>query len=289
MKKLLLNSGAGLLLLPLLAALMFAATAQATTLIYKDFNSLVAEAQGIVVGTVKEVVSQRAEDRQLYTYVRLADVETLAGVYHDNELTLMMSGGYDGRNGLHVEGSPEFSAGERVVLFVEGNGQRMVPLVGWGQGVFRLQNDERGAAIVTDEVGNEVFGVGKKGEILKANRHAQRAQIANSEYLANASSAQGKASAGRSDGGEAMLAPQEAKGAPMSAERFLGMVRSQAQSRAFAQELRSVKVGQALERKARDAGSAGSANSANNMSDESAASALPRRTPQGARSSMDRD
>ncbi|ABC32200.1 hypothetical protein HCH_05539 [Hahella chejuensis KCTC 2396] len=286
MKKLLLHSGAGLLLLPLLAALMLAASAQATTLIYKDFNSLVAEAQGIVVGTVKEVVSQRAEDRQLYTYVRLADVETLAGVYHDNELTLMMSGGYDGRNGLHVEGSPEFSAGERVVLFVEGNGQRMVPLVGWGQGVFRLQNNDRGAAIVTDDVGNEVYGVGEKGEILKANRHAQRAQIASSAHLTNSSSAQAKASAGRSDGGAAMLAPQEAKGAPMSADRFLGMLRQQAQSRAFAQELRSVKVGQALERKGRDAGSGASASS---MSDESAASALPRRTQQGARSSMDRD
>lgn len=68
-------------------------------------------------------------------------------------ITLRFIGGQDdsGRI-LSVAGVPEFELGDRDVLFVQKNGERMCPLLGWDQGRMRLVKDQ-----VYDAQGQELW------------------------------------------------------------------------------------------------------------------------------------
>lgn len=233
----------------LVALCAFALSAQATSLVYKDMNALVGEADAIVVGTVQEVTAQRGEDDQIYTYVRLAELRMLGGRYSGQELTLILEGGFDGREGVDIPGSPEFQPQERVVLFVAGNGERVVPLVGWGQGVFKLTRDARGNTIVTDEIGNPVYDLSATGEVLKARHRPSRAEIVGAPHLAHAHSAEVRGfSPGIPDHGVTGVRSGP-EGKPMSADRFLKQVQERAKGRQYGAEIRSARVGQALARR----------------------------------------
>ena len=161
----------------LLTCLLFATQAPATTLPYKGFEDLVREANGIVEGTVQEVTSRRVGRGEIYTYVTLSDLRIVKGRYERDQLTLLFEGGLVDGQGLHVHGSPTFREGERVIAFVEGNGQRAVPLVGWEQGLFRVVvNPETGERVISDSVGNRVFGV-EDGRLVKESRVGTEAEI----------------------------------------------------------------------------------------------------------------
>ena len=45
------------------------------------------------------------------------------------------------------------------MLFLRGNGQYLVPLVGWTQGMFRIAQNDDGTQAVLDHDGNQVFGL----------------------------------------------------------------------------------------------------------------------------------
>lgn len=154
----------------ILAGMLMSALAtasQATVLKYKSFDQLVGEAEGVVVGTVSSVrVSPVGRPGNLHTYVTIDDVQALSGSVPEGRLTLRIKGGFDGRNSLHIDGAPAFSDGERVLLFVQGNGRDLVPFVGWGQGVFRLKGNGAGRLVVHDADDNEVIGI-RQGHVLR--------------------------------------------------------------------------------------------------------------------------
>jgi hypothetical protein len=55
-----------------------------------------------------------------------------------------MDGGDAGnRKTLVVAGVPRFQTGEKVAVFVRGNGRSICPLVGWEQGALRIVRDPR--------------------------------------------------------------------------------------------------------------------------------------------------
>lgn len=157
-----------------------ASAASATTLQSLDFDDLVGMADGVVIGTVDGIQVHQANDGTIYRYVTFGDLEVLTGAYGEAQITLRFEGGALGREVLVVHGSPEFEEGERVVLFVEGNGERVVPLVGWEQGLFRVQVDPSGATAITDSVGNRVFGI-DDDVVLKEQRFAPRAELVGPE------------------------------------------------------------------------------------------------------------
>ena len=139
----------------------------ATTLVYKSFDDLMKEADAVVAGHVVSVDSQYNANREIYTFVTLDQVEVLSGNYTDSTLTIRLKGGKVQNDISHVIGSPEFTEGERVVLFVSGNGRYMVPLVGWTQGVFRIQQDPATSLdVIKDADGNRVVGV-QNGHVLR--------------------------------------------------------------------------------------------------------------------------
>lgn len=163
----------GAVLLFLLCATL---PSRATTLIYKDFDTLVAEATGIVEGTVTDIEAVEA-GRAIYSFVTLSNLTLHKGRYDRPRFTLMQRGGRVGRRGHSVAGAPTFAKGDRVIVFVSRNGRAWVPFVGWEQGVFRVQSlpgsRER---LVTDAAGNRVLGI-DGATVVKEMRVRPQAEI----------------------------------------------------------------------------------------------------------------
>jgi hypothetical protein len=116
--------------------------ARALSVIERTFPELVERADTIVVGKVLEV-RNLVDGKTGYPYreVVLGELTVLKGSPAD-PLVLRFSGGSlpDGRV-LSFGSEVEFETGERAVLFVAGNRRDMFPLVGVGQGRFRVVAD----------------------------------------------------------------------------------------------------------------------------------------------------
>ena len=67
--------------------------AQATTVVYKDLQDLVQEADRIVAGTVTDVQARYGRTENIYTLVKLQDLQVLAGSYKGSEFYVRLLGG----------------------------------------------------------------------------------------------------------------------------------------------------------------------------------------------------
>lgn len=134
----------------------------ATIVAEKTFDELLSEADMIAVGRTTSVESHPTSDGRLaYTYVTLGELDVLKGSFAQPTIRLRLEGGPlpDGRV-LFVPGMPEFFEGEKVAVFVRGNGRRICPLVGWWQGLLRVAVEAgTGAEIVTTAEGREIYDV----------------------------------------------------------------------------------------------------------------------------------
>jgi hypothetical protein len=241
------------------SALTFAlGAAQATTLPYKSLDRLVAESDGIVVGTVRQVQFAADAQHDIGTYVTLDNLQVLEGRYSAPTLTLRLKGGRVGNEILFVDGVPQFKADERVVLFVQGNGRDLVPLVGWTQGLFRLQPGADGALVVTDAAGHAVLGVKGNQVLTQEGADAEGSDVhvlgaPNADFALRAAAA-GQSGAGRTENGSAvkLVGERIAKDAkPMKADAFIELVKQRsagrnAQLAQSAASLRSVEIGAPL-------------------------------------------
>ena len=63
------------------------------------------------------------------------------GRYAGSSLTIQLPGGAVDNDTLIVHGAPRFAVSDRVILFIQNNGRQLVPIVGWIEGVFRLETD----------------------------------------------------------------------------------------------------------------------------------------------------
>lgn len=237
--------GAGILLLGMSLQL------GATTLAYKGFNDLVKESDGIVSGRVAKIESQYNKEKDIYTFVTLDQLNVLGGSYNGATLTLRFHGGKVENDILQVEGSPEFEVNQNVVLFVQGNGRAMAPVVGWTQGVFRLVKDSKtGQQVVNDHEGNLVTAV-QGGMVIKEMVNQPEAQIVGGPAIARAAT-DNKTNAGSADyGSSRSLDSADVAGSvgssliggtvkAMTSMAFLNVVKSAASSKAAAQPLVSV-------------------------------------------------
>ena len=123
-------------------ALLAGAPARATTVLEKSFAALVQEAEIIAVGSVTAIAAEWDADREApFTLVTFSNLDILKGAAA-TPLTLRFLGGPtpDGSI-LQIAGVPQFTIGERNVLFVAGNDHYAVPLVGIWQGVYRVVFD----------------------------------------------------------------------------------------------------------------------------------------------------
>lgn len=194
-----------------LALLTICKVSHATTLVKLSFDDLVQAADGVLAGTVADIVSRKAQDGMIYTFVTLDALEIIRGSYDGERFTLRLEGGEVEGEVLEVEGAPSFREGERVVVFVEGNGERIVPIAGWEQGLFRVIRDPAtGREYISDAVGNRVFGI-REGEVIKESRVGSEAELFGQRGFA----AQSEAPAidfGQTNGGREVLPEEELRG-----------------------------------------------------------------------------
>ncbi len=126
---------------------LLAFPAQATTVVAKPFSAVVQAAEVVAVGTVTAIAAEwDAAHKRPFTLVTFSTLDVLKGAHTEPELTLRVLGGPNPDGSLlQVAGVPQFSIGERLVVFVTGNYRYAVPLVGLWQGVYRVVFDtERG-------------------------------------------------------------------------------------------------------------------------------------------------
>ena len=130
-----------------LSLVLLASPAQATSVVAKPFSAVVQAAETIAVGTVTAIAAEwDAAHSRPFTLVTFSTLDVLKGAHTEPELTLRVLGGpHPDGSILQVAGVPQFSLGDRLVVFVTGNYHYAVPLVGLWQGVYRVVFDaERG-------------------------------------------------------------------------------------------------------------------------------------------------
>ncbi|NOT57564.1 MAG: hypothetical protein HOP18_23410 [Deltaproteobacteria bacterium] len=126
--------------------------AHATTVIEMTFADLVAQAEGIAVGTVSDIREQWDATQQVpLTLVTFSNLTVLKG-NPGTSMTLEFLGGTM-PNGLVmvIPGVPRFTVGEKTVVFRTGNQREVCPLVGVWQGLLRVVNNpQQGVETVSD-------------------------------------------------------------------------------------------------------------------------------------------
>lgn len=124
-------------------AVLSVAPARATTLVPADLNELTASALAIVHARIVDVRAVTTTDRRRVETVVVA--ESLGYLKGDIGRTIIfrIPGGQVGAYRTIMVGAPSFSVGEEAVLFFGARGPALPYLVGFSQGVFRIQRDER--------------------------------------------------------------------------------------------------------------------------------------------------
>jgi hypothetical protein len=138
-----------LVLTPLALIALVVVGATATTVIAKSFRSLAVEADAIFAGTVEEVRSYRRDNGRIWTAVRFGELKWLVGD-GGSQRELQFAGGRIGDRAEIVGGMPQFTVGQRVVLFVRDDGTAS-PIVGFHQGCFGLRPSDLGETVVTPD------------------------------------------------------------------------------------------------------------------------------------------
>ena len=124
----------------LLCMLLLACAAPATAAIAvpASVEDLARSSDAVVRGRVSKVSSQWSSDhRRIFTQ---AEVET-SSVWRGSaptRVTVVVPGGVVGDIGQRVDGSPTFSQGEEVALFLERAGEGKFGVRGLGQGKFSI-------------------------------------------------------------------------------------------------------------------------------------------------------
>jgi hypothetical protein len=112
--------------------------AHATTVVAPEFNDLVNQADYIVRASVKSVTAEWRENqgrKYIASQVALEIIAIIRGL-PPQPLVLELVGGRVGAEELVIEGAPQFLVGDDVILFVQGNGRQIYPLVAIMHGLY---------------------------------------------------------------------------------------------------------------------------------------------------------
>ncbi len=168
-------------------ALAGIATLHATTVIPPNFGELVGQAELIFQGSVTNVRSEfvgEGGQRHIQSYVTFKVEDVIKGK-PGASYTLSMLGGTVGEQTMEVTDAPKFKLGDRDILFVEHNGEQIVPLVGIMHGRFRVQHEQQtGRDIVTTHDGRPLTDLGELGQNTRSAVAAERAPLSPADFKA---------------------------------------------------------------------------------------------------------
>ncbi len=126
-------------LLGMIAGLgLFPAPSNATSVEAPNFEQLVGQADYVVRGVITSITPEWRDNQgrpYILSKVTLELREIIKGT-PPQPLVLEFVGGRIGAEELVIEGAPKFHLGEENILFVQGNGQQIYPLVGIMHGLY---------------------------------------------------------------------------------------------------------------------------------------------------------
>jgi len=131
-----------------LAACLFAPTLRATTYIVPTDQQMIGSAQAIVSGTVIDRYCRRASDGSIETVTEVKIDERLKGASDESTLKIVQWGGHLDDQWMVQSDAPEFTRGERVLLFVHRNAAGEWTTWSIGLGAFRFHLDPRDVAVL---------------------------------------------------------------------------------------------------------------------------------------------
>jgi hypothetical protein len=148
------------LVVVLSSASLVRSQASATVLLGVDFDAQCAEADRIFVGTVRAIESRRnpTAPRYFETIVTFNVDEAVAGTVRDT-VSLRFAGGQIGDERQSIDGMPEFTSGERYIVFMAPDHDPPLAssVVGFNQGLYTVISRVESAgprAIVRDRLGH---------------------------------------------------------------------------------------------------------------------------------------
>ncbi len=163
------------LLLPIfLLTFLGLAPAQATTVLQLDFDAVIEQAEVVFEGEVIASSSQKIDARNIVTHVTFRIDDLIKGNIDAPTITLSFAGGIVGDEGMRVSSMVYPRIGERGIYFVQSIEQGLIhPLVGWGQGHYRIERDSAGSERIMTEAGVPVMQV--ESDATPTGRHAGHA------------------------------------------------------------------------------------------------------------------
>src|SRR3954468_21367289 len=122
----------------ILTALLQGARLGATTLLPADFPQMVSESQLIVHARVVQVEGELVGSRR--TIESRVTIQVLSSIKGQSaaELVFRVPGGRVGRYRRIFVGAPTFTAGDEVLLFLNGRAPALATIYGLSQGVYRV-------------------------------------------------------------------------------------------------------------------------------------------------------
>jgi len=131
------------LLLCFTTVLSLANRANATISVPVPEHDLIHQSVVIVMGQIETIESfSDVQEGQLYTHITLTIDEVLKGEVSVTELTIKQPGGAVGDTHTWIFGSPEFTIGEQVLLFLTNNDDGTLRVAHFYQGKFSIMWDE---------------------------------------------------------------------------------------------------------------------------------------------------
>ncbi len=125
-------------LLGSLIAVMLVAVPHATTLVPASLTQLSHDALAIVRGRVSAVDARWTADHKTIETLVTLDAESYLKGSLGSAVLFRVPGGLLGRYRDTVVGAPQFSVGQRVIVFLGARGPSLAYLVGFSQGVYRV-------------------------------------------------------------------------------------------------------------------------------------------------------
>lgn len=120
----------------------------------KKFDQLVAEADEIFIGTATAAVPRKLAAGGIVTDVTFTNLQVLKGNTANTAITLMTMGGTVGGETFEIRGMPKFQIEIIYLVFAQGNGTTIFPVVGGDQGMFQIKPDAvTGASLVFNSRG----------------------------------------------------------------------------------------------------------------------------------------
>ena len=163
------------LLYTLAGAVLFStAAANATTVLPMNLKDLTVGAEIIFVGTVSDIRSEK-QVNAIYTYVAFSNLQFVKGEHPGTTIEIRLFGGSVGGETIEVLGMPRYVLGERNLIFLAGNYRYICPVVGWGQGRFKIGRDTlSGRQVMLDGVNRPVTEIAGNQIVTESNARPSR-------------------------------------------------------------------------------------------------------------------